>query len=72
MPIENVSSTHGWHKSSHSGGEGDCVEVSEHSPHTTSVRDSKSPTGISLVFPTEKWREFIDRINNLTTTEARH
>jgi uncharacterized protein DUF397 len=39
-----------WHKSSYSNGNGgNCVEVA-HTPELAAVRDSKNPTGPTLVF----------------------
>ncbi|MFI5781690.1 DUF397 domain-containing protein [Nocardia sp. NPDC051570] len=35
----------GWFKSSHSGGESECVEVAWLPNGETAIRDSKNPTG---------------------------
>jgi hypothetical protein len=49
-----------WHKSSYSGGSGgDCLEVSDHLPDHTPVRDSKRPHGPTLAFPNAAWSAFI-------------
>lgn len=54
----------GWIKSSRSNGSGgsNCVEVKIGSMPDGSVlvRDSKNPTGGSLVFTQDEWRAFID------------
>jgi Domain of unknown function (DUF397) len=47
-----------WRKSSHSGGNGDCVEVAWPTPGVA-VRDSKHPAGATLAFPTATWRTFL-------------
>ncbi|MFF0220776.1 DUF397 domain-containing protein [Streptomyces sp. NPDC004629] len=50
-----------WRKSSYSGG-GDgnaCVEIAQ-SPFNTLVRDSKTPTGAALTFPTRAFTVFIE------------
>ncbi|RKN49368.1 DUF397 domain-containing protein [Micromonospora endolithica] len=47
----------GWHKSSHSGDEGACVEVAR-APETVGVRDSKDPAGPVLLFPPAVWAAF--------------
>ncbi|MBL1079439.1 DUF397 domain-containing protein [Nocardia sp. 2] len=47
-----------WFKSSHSGAQGDCVEVSFLTAHLTGVRDSKDPTGPVLVFAAGEWNSF--------------
>ncbi|MFI0712795.1 DUF397 domain-containing protein [Streptomyces inhibens] len=49
-----------WRKSSYSdGGEDNCVEVADGLPATVPVRDSKSPAGPALLFPTDAWSTFI-------------
>jgi hypothetical protein len=47
-----------WRKSSHSGGNGDCVEVARNLPGIVAVRDSKDPHGPALVFTPDEWRAF--------------
>jgi Domain of unknown function (DUF397) len=51
-----------WHKSSHSGNNGQCVEISEDLvPGARAVRDTKQQgTGPVLVFSSEQWREFVN------------
>lgn len=48
----------GWKKSSHSGVEGDCVEVAV-APEVVGVRDSKDRDGDVLVFPQQRWADFL-------------
>jgi hypothetical protein len=48
-----------WHKSSHSGQNGNCVEVARNLPGLVAVRDSKESVGAKLVVSQETWRAFI-------------
>jgi Domain of unknown function (DUF397) len=48
-----------WRKSSHSNNGGACVEVATNLPGLVAVRDSKDPSGPSLVFSAESWQTFI-------------
>ena len=50
-----------WRKSTHSGYNGNCVEVTE-TPDLILVRDSKDPAGPVLEFSTPQWREFVARL----------
>jgi len=47
-----------WHKSTHSSGDGNCVEVAI-IPAGVLVRDSKSPAGPVLDFSREEWDAFV-------------
>ncbi|SOB82442.1 DUF397 domain-containing protein [Streptomyces sp. 1331.2] len=47
-----------WRKSSHSGGQGACVEVAVPGAGVVAVRDSKDPHGPQLSFSTEAWNAF--------------
>lgn len=47
-----------WRKSSRSGGNGACVEVTYAGPHAA-TRDSKNPAGPVLVFPASHWQSFL-------------
>ena len=50
-----------WRKSSHSSGQGACVEVA--GLHAViAVRDSKDPDGPKLVFHTADWQAFTDAV----------
>ncbi|MER6567365.1 DUF397 domain-containing protein [Streptomyces sp. NPDC001093] len=45
-------------KSSHSSGNGECVEVARNIPHTVAVRDSKNPLGPILTLSPAAWARF--------------
>ncbi|MER8183025.1 DUF397 domain-containing protein [Kitasatospora sp. NPDC094015] len=47
-----------WRKSSHSGGNGACVEIAVPSSVSIAVRDSKDPEGPQLHFPNAVWSAF--------------
>ncbi|WP_329566841.1 DUF397 domain-containing protein [Kitasatospora sp. NBC_01266] len=47
-----------WRKSSHSGGNGACVEVAVPASATVAVRDSKDPSGPRLHISPEAWQAF--------------
>jgi hypothetical protein len=49
-----------WRKSSYTGANGNCVEISWPTERTA-VRDSKQPDGPILTFPLATWREFVTR-----------
>lgn len=48
-----------WHKSRHSGGNGDCVEVARLESGEVAVRHSKSPDGPALVYTPSEIRAFL-------------
>ncbi|MCC9307578.1 DUF397 domain-containing protein [Kitasatospora sp. RB6PN24] len=48
----------GWRKSSHSGANGDCVELGE-AGTTAYVRDSKDPEGPALAYTAVAWTGFV-------------
>jgi Domain of unknown function (DUF397) len=48
-----------WRKSSYSNNGGACVEVATNIPGFVAVRDSKDPSGPSLVFSSDAWQAFI-------------
>lgn len=50
-----------WHKSSYSGGNGDCVEVADLGEHIA-IRDSKDRTGPVLVVGRETWHTFVQDV----------
>ncbi|WP_063059515.1 DUF397 domain-containing protein [Nocardia sienata] len=52
-----------WFKSSHSGTQGDCVEVAWLGSGRVGVRDSKNPAGPALDFAPEDWDAFIARMS---------
>ncbi|MDH6126132.1 DUF397 domain-containing protein [Kitasatospora sp. GP82] len=47
-----------WRKSSHSGGNGACIEIAVPSTATIAVRDSKDPEGPQLHFSRAAWAAF--------------
>ncbi|MFE2110689.1 DUF397 domain-containing protein [Kitasatospora sp. NPDC059463] len=47
-----------WRKSSHSGGNGACVEIRVPATDLVAVRDSKDPQGPQLRFSAEAWNAF--------------
>ncbi|GAB2550832.1 DUF397 domain-containing protein [Nocardia heshunensis] len=51
-----------WFKSSHSGSQGDCVEVAWLGGGAVGVRDSKNPTGPVLVFGAGQWDSFANEV----------
>jgi len=53
-----ASSPAAWRKSSHSGANGDCVEVARPAPGLIAVRDSKDPRGPRLTFTPGPWTTF--------------
>lgn len=54
----------GWHTSSYSGANGDCVEVATGLPGGVAVRDSKDRTGPVLSFTAGEWQAFLAGIRN--------
>jgi hypothetical protein len=50
-----------WHRSSHSGSNGDCVEIGWPTAGVA-VRDSKQGDGPTLEFDVSGWRLFLSRI----------
>ena len=66
MAAERISSVPvtDWHKSTYSGGEGNCVEVAGLAEGGIAVRDSKDPDGSVLVFTPDAWKAFITGIRH--------
>jgi len=50
-----------WRKSTHSQGNGDCVEVASLPGPRIAIRDSKDPAGSALVIAAGQWRTFLAR-----------
>ncbi|MGW0248003.1 DUF397 domain-containing protein [Nocardia goodfellowii] len=53
-----------WFKSSHSGGQTDCVEVAFLPGVAVGVRDSKNPSGSALILTGSQWDAFIAHIRH--------
>ncbi|WP_433714444.1 DUF397 domain-containing protein [Nocardia sp. CA-084685] len=53
-----------WFKSSHSGGQTDCVEVAWLDGGSVGIRDSKNPTGPALIFAPGEWDAFTAGVTN--------
>ncbi|MGW4354331.1 DUF397 domain-containing protein [Nocardia sp. NPDC004582] len=51
-----------WFKSSHSGGQTDCVEVAWLGEGGVGVRDSKNPADGALIVTPAQWDSFIGRV----------
>lgn len=63
--------THSWRKSSHSGGNGACVEVISAVPEALAVRDSKVAGGPQLSFPAGAWTAFVDTVGQERQPDGR-
>jgi hypothetical protein len=57
-------STAAWRTSSHSGANGDCVEVASNLAGAVAVRDSKDRSGPVLVFAPAEWDAFVAGMKN--------
>ncbi|MFS8203101.1 DUF397 domain-containing protein [Streptomyces sp. CWNU-52B] len=60
--ISSVLAGAAWRTSSYSGGQGNCVEAATNLPTHTPVRDTKNPTGPTLVFSHDAWRTFLTHV----------
>jgi hypothetical protein len=56
-----------WRKSSHSGQDGNCIEVAADIPGVIAVRDSKDPDGPAIKLSHSAWAAFIQDVR---ATEA--
>jgi Domain of unknown function (DUF397) len=63
MSIPGLSRTH-WRTSSHSSGNGACVQVTTTPVGVIAVRDSKDPAGPRLVVSRQAWETFTSREKN--------
>ncbi|MFG1801241.1 DUF397 domain-containing protein [Micromonospora carbonacea] len=59
-----------WFTSSRSANNGDCVECAV-LPDVMAVRDSKDPSGPTLVFPSHQWTAFVTATTAGTLTRLR-
>ncbi|MFF1696526.1 DUF397 domain-containing protein [Streptomyces sp. NPDC058257] len=63
--ISHAAALSGWRKSSYSGSEGgSCLEVVDNYPVGVPVRDSKTPNGPALLFPSPSWSSFVIAVKN--------
>jgi hypothetical protein len=53
-----------WRKSSYSGGQGNCVEVSADGAGAVSVRDSKQVPGPELTVSDQAWSRFVQAVKH--------
>ncbi len=60
-----------WRTSSHSGANGDCVQVARPAPALIAVRDSKDPGGPRLAFTAARWTAFTGALKAHTAPPAR-
>lgn len=60
-----MTTEHTWIRSSHSGSEGNCVEVADAGDQVL-IRDSKNAPGPVLAIPAAAWRRF----TRLLTTDG--
>ncbi|MFJ2760266.1 DUF397 domain-containing protein [Streptomyces prasinus] len=51
-----------WAKSSHSGGQGECLELAHDVPALAPIRDSKDPAGPVIVFGRDAWHAFLPHL----------
>jgi hypothetical protein len=58
-----TSSRATWRKSSHSGANGDCIEVACPAPDGVVVRDSQDPQGPRLAFTVAQWTTFTSTLD---------
>ena len=59
-----------WRTSSHSGANGDCVEVARPAPGVIAVRDSRDPDGSRLAFPSGHWTAFTATLKKHAASQA--
>lgn len=67
----NRDSTHAWRKSSASADGGGCVQVAK-SESSVLVRDSRDPTGSTLVLTCAQWRGFVRDIKGAADPARGH
>ena len=56
-----------WRTSSHSGSNGDCVEVAADRTVRVLIRDTKDREGPVLAFGPSAWGQFTDRVKSATS-----
>ncbi|WP_405735141.1 DUF397 domain-containing protein [Streptomyces sp. NBC_01537] len=60
-----------WWRSSHSGGSGNCVEITTDVPGLIPIRDSKNPDGPVLLFTSAGFSAFVSAIDAGSLRHAR-
>jgi len=60
------SSRAAWRTSSHSGANGNCVQVARPAPGTVAVRDSQDPGGPRLAFSPGPWVAFTAAVKQVS------
>jgi Domain of unknown function (DUF397) len=63
MPTPDLSRAV-WRTSTHSGGNGNCVEVAANLPGVVGVRDSKDRSGPVLIFGYAVWETFTAQLRD--------
>ncbi|MFE6935980.1 DUF397 domain-containing protein [Streptomyces sp. NPDC057699] len=60
-----------WRKSSYSdGGDNNCLEVADGHPGLVPVRDSKTPTGPTLIVTAPAWTAFVAHVAHPTASSV--
>ncbi len=65
------SSRAAWRTSSHSGANGDCVQVARPASGVIAVRDSRDPGGSRLAFSSGRWAAFTASLKKPAAGPAR-
>lgn len=65
------SSRAAWRTSSHSGANGDCVQVARPAPGVIAVRDSRDPGGSRLAFSPRRWTAFTAALKDPAVSPVR-
>lgn len=69
MSIPDLSRAR-WRTSSHSSGNGECVQVVTTPGGVIAIRDSKDPVGPRLVFSRHTWDAFTSRAKSCATSPS--
>jgi hypothetical protein len=64
MASTDITTPIKWRKSSYSGDNGNCVEVALLPNGGYAIRDSKHPSGATLVIDQAAWEIFISRVRS--------
>jgi hypothetical protein len=66
-----ASAREAWRTSSHSGANGDCIEIARPAAGVIAVRDSKDPGGSALAIPSGHWTAFTAALKKHIAVPAR-